>query len=357
MRENNLTNKKTDNSGARGKRPLVITVFISIIVMLIVTAVSFYFYVYTKSSINNEIKNSGSIEYSQYYALICDNTEFNRQIYEAAKNRGDQLGICVDMLSQRIDHDYTTEELFEIAVASKVDGIIVEADDTQKMKTLIDSAESEGIDVVTLLSDRPDTSRRSSVQVGAYNLGKVYGQQVISKELTGDETVLVINDSSRPDTTETLIFTGVQDTINGSFENGTSVQVISYDVDGSDNFVMEEMIRQLFMEEELTPDVIICPDDQATQVVYQALVDYNKVGLVRLIGYHDSQIVLSGIRQGVIEATIAVDVDELGRYAVEALSEYRSTGFASEYYSVDSRLIDINNISSYYVDTGDEETN
>ncbi len=357
MSENNLTNKKTDNSGARGKRPLVITVFISILVMLIVTAVSFYFYVYTKSTIKNEINNSGSIEYSQYYALICDNTEFNRQVFESAKNRGDELGICVDMLSQRIDHDYSIEELFEIAIASNVDGIIVEADDTQKMKNLIDNAEAEGIDVVTLLSDRPDTSRRSSVQVGAYNLGKIYGQQVVSKELAGNETVIVINDSSRPDTTETLIFAGVQDTINSALEDGTFVQVVSYAVDGSDNFVMEEMIRQLFIDEELTPNVIICPDDQATQVVYQALVDYNKVGLVRLIGYHDSQTVLSGIRQGVIEATIAVDVDELGKYAVEALSEYRSTGFASEYYSVDSRLIDINNISSYYVDTNNEETN
>ena len=104
---------------------------------------------------------------------------------------------------------------------------------------------------------------------------------------------------------------------------------------------MEEDIRSLFVDENSMPEVIICPDDQATEVVYQALVDYNKVGLVRLIGYHDSQTVLDGIRQGVIEASIAVDVKELGEYAVEALAEYKATGFASEYYSVDSTLINI----------------
>lgn len=354
MSENNLTNKKNDNSDARGKNPLVITVFISIAVMLIVTAVSFYFYIYTKNSLNDESKIQGNVEYSQYYALICDDNEFNRQVYEAAKAKGDELGICVDMLSRRINHDYSTEELFEIALASNVDGIIVEASDAPKMKTLIDTAGERGIDVVTLLSDRPDSTRISSVQVGAYNLGKIYGQQVISKPLKGSELILVLNDSSRPDATQNLIFSGVQDMINGEIGTDTSIQINSYSVDGSDTFVMEEMIRSLFIDEELTPDVIICPDDQETKVVYQALVDYNKVGMVRLIGYHDSQTVLSGIRQGVIEATIAVDVDELGEYAVEALSEYKSTGFASEYYSVNSKLIDINNISSYYVDISNE---
>lgn len=354
MSENNLTNKKNDNSDTRGKKPLVITVFVSIAVMLIVTAVSFYFYIYTKNSINAESKISGNIEYNQYYALICDDNEFNRQVYEAAKAKGDELGICVDMLAQRIDHDYSTEELFEIAVASHVDGIIVEASDSPKMKTLIDTAGEQGIDVVTLLSDRPDSTRISSVQVGAYNLGKIYGQQVVSKPLNGNELILVLNDASSPDATQNLIFSGVQDMINSEIGSDTSIQINSYSVDGSDTFVMEEMIRSLFIDEELTPDVIICPDDQETKVVYQALVDYNKVGMVRLIGYHDSQTVLSGIRQGVIEATIAVDVDELGEYAVEALSEYKSTGFASGYYSVDSKLIDINNISSYYVDISNE---
>ena len=48
-----------------------------------------------------------------------------------------------------------------------------------------------------------------------------------------------------------------------------------------------------------------------------------------------------------------VDVEELGEYSVEALAEYKATGFASEYYSVDSTLIDINNISSIY--SNDEE--
>lgn len=339
--QKDLKNKK--DSDSRGKGPLVITVFVSITIMLIATVISTIFYVYTTRSLSEEYKLSGIEEYDQYYSLICENNDFNRQIYQYAKEKGDELGICVDMLSMRTNNDYSTEELFEIALDSKVDGIIVEAKDAQKMKGLIDNACQKGIDVVTLLSDSPDSMRRSSIQVSAYNLGKTYGQQVVSKELRGYEKILVINDSTNSDASQNLIFTAIQDTIYNELEEDkdNKVSVVSYSVDGSDPFVMEEDIRSLFVDENSMPEVIICPDDQATEVVYQALVDYNKVGLVRLIGYHDSQTVLEGIRQGVIEASIAVDVKELGEYAVEALAEYKATGFASEYYSVDSTLINI----------------
>lgn len=341
MEETNQTNQNNiKNSDTRGKSPLVITVFISITVMLVATVIGSFFYVYSTKGISEEYNQSG-VKYEQYYSMICDNNDFNRQIYVYAKAKGDELGICVDMLSMRTNKDYSIEELFEIALESKVDGIIVEAKDAQKMKGLIDKACANGIDVVTLLSDSPDSMRRSSVQVSAYNLGKTYGQQVISKKLNGDERILVVNDSSNSDASQNLIFTGIQDTVYSSLGEDASVVVTQYSVDGSDTFVMEEEIRSIFLDEELMPDVIICPDDQATEVVYQALVDYNKVGLVRLIGYHDSQTIMEGIRQGVIEASIIVDVKELGEYAVEALSEFKATGFASEYYSVDSTLIDI----------------
>ena len=341
------SNNHNNSSDSRGRSPLVVAVFVSIVIMLIASATGFYFYAYTAKNLQSELNPIDATEYSQYYALICENSTFNTQIYEHAKARGDELGICVDMLSQRVNQDYTIEELFEIAMQSNVDGIIVEAMEGQKMKTLIDTACSKGINVVTLLSDSPDSMRRSSIQVGAYNLGKTYGQQMVSKAMRGSEKILVIADSSKPESSQNLIYTGIQDYVFQKIGTDNNIQFIPYSVDGSDTFVMEEMIRALFIDEERIPDIIVCPDDKATEIVYQAIVDYNRVGQVRLIGYHDSQTIISGIMQGVIEASIAVDVKEIGEYAVEALSEYNDTGFASEYYSVDSTLINIENVSNY----------
>jgi len=353
MTNNKLNHNSIKNdtgSDARGKRPLVITVFTFIVLVLIFSIISFFYYSYMRKNLSDDNNTSVNKVYTQYYALICEDNDFNEQIFEYAKIKGDEMGICIDMLSKRMDHDHTIDELFEMAMESKVDGIIVEAKDGQKMKSIIDKACSNGIDVVTLLSDSPDSMRRSSIQVGAYNLGKTYGHQIVSKEFNGNEKIIVVTDSSNSDSNQNLIFVGIQDTINEELGQDNAVAMQSFYFDGSDTFIMEEMIRDMFIDETLMPDIIICPDDQATEVVYQALVDYNKVGQVRLIGYHDSNTVLSGIRQGVIEASIAVDVKELGEYAVEALSEYKATGFASEYYSVDSTLIDINNVSTLYLE-------
>lgn len=355
MKENNSFNNNIKNSAARGKSPLAVAVFISIVIMLIASATGFYFYAYTAKNLDAELNPVSSTEYNQYYVLICDDSEFNRQIYENAREKGDEMGICVDMLSTRVNKDYTTEELFEIAMQSKADGIIVEANESQKMKSLINTACSRGIDVVTLLSDSSNSMRRSFIQVGTYNLGKKYGEQIVSKKLKGNEKILVITDLSNADSSQNLVYAGIQDLVSKEFGSDNSLQFESYSVDGSDTFVMEEMIRSIFLEEERVPDIIICPDDQATEIVYQALVDYNRVGQIRLLGYHDSQTILSGIMQGVIEASIAVDVKEIGQYAVEALAEYKETGFASGYYSVDSTLIDINNVSNYI--RSDEITN
>lgn len=343
----NINHNKKNDSGARGKRPLVITVFVSIILMLVACAISLYFYVHTRENLQANIFETNNIKYNQYYALICENTEFNRQIYEYAKAKGEENGILVDMFSQRIGLDYTIEDLFAIAIESKVDGIIVESDDSKEMKNLIDKACNKGIDVVTFLGDSPDSMRRSSIQVSAYNLGKKYGQIVVSEHMSGKEVILVINDSSNSEATQNLIVLGIQDSITRIFGKDSAIQVISYSVDGTDTFVMEEVIRSAFIDGEISPDIIICPDDQATEIAYQAIVDYNRVGSIRLIGYHNSQTILEGIRQGVIEATIAVDVKEIGDYSVEALREYKSAGFTSEYYSVDSTIIDKNNILNY----------
>ena len=51
MSENKKTNHNNINSDARGRKPLVITVFISIVFMLTITIISFIYYTYTQKNI------------------------------------------------------------------------------------------------------------------------------------------------------------------------------------------------------------------------------------------------------------------------------------------------------------------
>ena len=109
------------------------------------------------------------------------------------------------------------------------------------------------------------------------------------------------------------------------------------------------------MEEEL-PDIIVCLNELNTTCVYQAVVDYNKVGQIAILGYFDSDTIINAIDRNVINATISIDTGQMGRFCVDALTEYYEFGNTSQYFTADVTLIDKSNVSGY-LEGGDEDEN
>ena len=58
----------------------------------------------------------------------------------------------------------------------------------------------------------------------------------------------------------------------------------------------------------------------------QAVLDFNLAGKVTIIGYYSSEDILTAVEKGVISVTCDVDTDQLGRYSIEALTEYQKEG-------------------------------
>ena len=109
---------------------------------------------------------------------------------------------------------------------------------------------------------------------------------------------------------------------------------------------MEESIRDLFINGDV-PGIIVCLDELTTTCVYQAVIDYNVVGEVSILGYYNSDTIINAIDRGAVYATIAIDTAQLGRYCVEALEEYNDMGATSQYFTADITLIDKNNVSQF----------
>ena len=103
----------------------------------------------------------------------------------------------------------------------------------------------------------------------------------------------------------------------------------------------------MFVSDESLPDVIVCMDEIVTECVCQALVDYNQVGNVKVIGYYYSNVTLNAIDKGIISSAIALDMEEIGRYSVSALDEYISFGHSNNYYSVNQHVITKENTREY----------
>ena len=92
--------------------------------------------------------------------------------------------------------------------------------------------------------------------------------------------------------------------------------------------------------------MLVCMDEVVTECVYQALVDYNQVGNVDVVGFYYSDVILDGISKGIISSAIALDMDEIGRYSVNA-GRVSSLGHTSNYYSVGQHVITRSNVGTY----------
>lgn len=384
--------------------PLVLTAACIVLTLLMAVFVLWFY----RGSFEKE---SAGETYDRYYMLITQDSKspFWQSVYQGANERALAENVYVDWLGTDQFQNYSVEEQMQVAIASDVDGIIVTAGENEEMTALIDRAVSMGIPVVTLYGDNTQSARCSFVSVGSYNLGREYGRQalqIVRERLAGTteerlkigwgsqqgygflsekdrtaqgsggmsdddlvlETELVeIGSSERPirvtilvnsyaqGLDQNILYSGIQETIEQ--ERGETVIELSMQtVDDTNAFSVEESVRDIFMAENI-PDILICLNELNTTCAYQAVVDYNKVGSVSILGYYVSDTILNAIDRHVIYATVYIDAPQMGGFCVDALQEYHELGYTSQYFTADISLISAENVADYLGEGGaaDEE--
>ena len=145
-----------------------------VIVTLFLIAVSF------SISLKGFKRKDEANEYEKYYVMITDDnkSDFWKSVYRGAFAAAKEDNIYIDLLGENFSTKYRTEELMKIATASRVDGIILYANESNEMTKLIDEAVEEGIPVVTLYGDNTRSKRLSYVGIGGYAMGREYAKQI-----------------------------------------------------------------------------------------------------------------------------------------------------------------------------------
>lgn len=342
-----------DRTGRNGGQWIVIGFMAFVIIVISICTVIFRSYVREFHKVTDKEK------YDQYYVMITEDrkSDFWQSVYRGAYERGQEENIYVDLLGEHLSQEYSREDLMRIAMTSGVDGIFVESDESDEMLQMIDEAVDRGIPVVTLYGDNTHSERCSFVGVGSYNLGREYGRQVLKLAAAQENPdvldVAVLVNVHALNSTQNIVCSGIQDTLEQEKQQGPEIELSLITVDDTNTFSVEESIRDIFMEKKL-PDIIICLNELNTTCVYQAVVDYNCVGEVSILGYYDTDTILKAIERNVINATISIDTEQMGAFCVDALREYYRYGYTSQYFTADVTIIDQNNVGEYL--TEQEET-
>ncbi|MDD6207274.1 MAG: substrate-binding domain-containing protein [Clostridiales bacterium] len=301
----------------------------------------------------NAPEESGKRVYKRHYVLICEDgsTGFWNSVLEGAREEGEKKDAYIENFGEDLSVHYSVEQRLEMAIAAKADGIILEGNNSQSMEQLVDQAGQAGIPVVTAMTDTTGEGRISYVGVSAYNLGQKYGNRLFQNP--DNRHILVVMNESSGNNMEKSIYSGICETLEGS--GSKTYHIENLIVPDESSYVGEELIRNVLLEDRNVPDVMICLDQEMTESACRLLVDLNKVGKVNLMGYYESESIRDAIRRGVLDSTVSVNASQVGEQCVSLLSEYLDTGYVSDYATIDSALLTIDNLDEYETEQGAAE--
>lgn len=328
------------------RNKVAVTVLAGIVLVLFIATVAGLFYYREMIRKLGEVHEEEFTEYPRLYAYIAEDpdSQLSNRIYKEIAEYAVENDCYVEMTGQNLSTSYSKADRMNIAISSKVDGIILEGDDSKETAELIDKATANGIPVVTVLSDCQTSSRKSFVGLNNFSLGSEYGEELaaigdMNKKYPMNALILLDGDDGNSDD---IIHAAIQQAVTGRL-----IKLTSAVVDTSTPFTSEESVMNILDGLATIPDVIICLNDRTTESAIQCIVEKNLVGKTTILGYYDSDTVLKAIDRGSVYATFAIETKTVAKQCVNALNEYNNTGFVSEYNPANYILINRQNVSDY----------
>lgn len=293
-------------------------------------------------------------EYEKEFVLIADGKEsqFWQKVYESGLRTAKENNAYLEWMEQ--SGNYSMEDYIKIAIQSEVDGILICPDNSKEVQLQLESAKEAGIPVVTLVDDAPDSGRISCVGLNAYQTGQLFAQQILEDMEPDTSSIMILVDENASSGKE-AIFGQIKSNINSQLGDESNVTIESHTISEGNSFDAEEEVRNIFLDSDSLPDILVCLSDTDSQAACQAVVDLNQVGNVKIYGYYISDTVLDAIDKGIMEASVTADAVQLGTDAVHTLNEYISSGYVSEYTSINLNVVTKSNIASYMGERTNEE--
>ena len=267
-----------------------------------------------------EVKTKGNEKRVSFIAAITNQGYWGRAA-DGAQTRGESLGLHVKCFGQT---DLDAEKLLtnlEIAVNSKVDGIITYGlNQSEEFHLLQEMAAQEGIPLVLIDSDVEGGERLCYIGSDNYRTGKQAGE-MMEEECDGEgQILLVISDKTVKNQIERI--KGFEDVL----KEDDRMQIVEYLEIGSNRLLAKQRIVKAL---EQNPEIkgIFCTEGVGTGACCQVLQEQKMMcPPFCVIGYDYSQSVGSAMEDGYITGCIQQDSRRMGELAAEILYQYLAEG-------------------------------
>src|SRR3954467_14494294 len=262
------------------------------------------------------------------YILVTSNIKipYWQEALAGLNRAGSEMKVTVAMVGpNRYDAKAEREDL-QTAIHDKPAGILISAADPDLVTADIDSAVQQGIPVITIDSDAPESKRLFFIGSDNYRIGRLGGDLLVNL-LGGKGNVVMFTYPHQNNLIER------QHGYESAFEGHPNLQINqAVDIQG-DPAIAYKTAKQL-LGTKAKVDAFVCLEAVACPQVGDVVNETNMTGKVTILAMDTDRSTLKWIQQGVISATIAqkpYTMAYLGVKLLDDLHHHRPASFAADF--------------------------
>lgn len=232
---------------------------------------------------------------------------------------GEELGVRTEYVGPAEYDMNAMVSAFEQAIAKKPNGIVVVGFESV-LEPIIDKAVDQGIPVVTVDADLPNSKRLAFVGTGNFGAGQTGGHKMA--ELIGETGKVAIMTKPGQSNLEERV-AGYRDAL----AQYPGIEVVQIADTQSDSVIAAQAASALIQK---YPDLagIACVEAAGGSGAATAVREAGKTGDIKIISMDRDNEVLEGISEGIISATVAQQTALMPYYATQILYNLNNSNVA-----------------------------
>jgi ribose transport system substrate-binding protein len=255
-------------------------------------------------------------EPEERYVLVAANTNlpYWQEAQAGLTDIGKTAGVKVEMVGPGTLSPDDELNAFNQAVEQKPAGIMVSASDAAMFREPIDKALLQGIPVICMDADSPDSRRVLFIGTDNFRAGQESGK-IMAKVLAGTGNIAVITLPNQLNTEKRR--DGLEDVL----KKYPGIKIVATIDDKGDPAVADDAVKELLQSKKQKLDGIIGLEASGGQGAADALHLLDMTGKIKIVAFDKEPATLDAIERGGITATVAQKPYVMAFYGVRFLDD------------------------------------
>ncbi len=313
-------------------------------------AMAVYYFNMVNKVYDGNTTNVFGVNPKYHFSLIIDSGDdeywqnFKEGVFEAGKVHN--AAIEYNPISDPDSFDKAVEYV-NIANKSRVDGIIVNGENSAEYSDAINSAAKSGIHIVVGIVESVDSNRLTYVGNNFYDFG-VKAAKLISQAADKDSPInlaVILSDAGQSETDKTVMSQSdiMMSGITSIIQSEQKINLLCTLYRDNDLLGAEDLTRNILTEHP-DVDVIFCTNAKDTAAAAHVIVERNLVGKVAIVGTGITDEIRHYIKKEIIFGVLDRNGYNAGYKSVEVLCGSVGDSFQSSYLNIASDIYTAINI-------------